>query len=128
MQTFAIGDAFHIIGDQVVWQTDDAVPVVVWSTPISEEKVVRVDIIAQCFLLDMSAGAAADFCAMFARRTGQNLVKVAQQSNLLVTTFVAPQPQLSINANPITQSLEIALTGKALPIRWHLDITVRETA
>ena len=128
MITASAGEAFHTTIEEFVFQTDDATPVLARAFPIGVEKVARVDIMAECHALDMSAGAAADFIAMFARRTGANLVKFAQRTELIVTTFAAPQPALTINANASTQSIEIVLTGKAQILRWHVSVAIRETA
>lgn len=108
----------------IVVETDGNTPTVVYSIPLAEYKVAYVTVFAAALLNDFSSGAVGEVTRLFGRAGGNVIAVGAPQTQVVVTTFSNPQPQIQLVANTSTQAIDVVVTGKAgLILRWWLDFT-----
>lgn len=106
----------------IVIETNGNTPTVVYSIPVAEYKVAYVEVFAAALENDFSNGAVGKVTRLFGRAGGNVTAVGVAQSQVVVTTFANPQPQLNLVANTTTQSIDVVATGKAgLILRWWID-------
>ena len=125
-----VGSAFRERRDETITETTDDVSAVVLSFTLGEEKIATIEVKGVSYDSGMTTGATGKITGTFARRTGQNIIRVGTPLlQAVTTTWSAPQPTLDVVANTQTQSIDIVVKGKAATyIRWYLKALVEETA
>jgi len=122
------GEAFREYSLEHTQVTEDDMPVIIYAHSMPEDTVSTVTVAAVAISDISSEFALGERTAVFGRARGTlgRLGVTALESKL--TTLPAPQPDVLIERNGGDLTIDIAIVGKAaMPLRWHVRISIRET-
>ena len=121
-------ESFTILRDGKVVQTIGVAPVVGYAFSLGADKVAWVEAHVLAFTNDFTKGGGVHVQAIFARRGQADVVRAAApQVDVVAHNFSNPKPSIDLVADGT--DIQVVLTGQpGATLRWHLDVTIRETA